>query len=121
MILFGCVHCGSPEAPEGFDNRLWRTDPMGCQNKRTAQLDDFLKIIKPHLLNHALREPQVRDLLGKADAIEIAERGMKFYKYYVEAGRQCPDKSNTRKGRYIQIRFDALNRVNEVALITPNA
>lgn len=121
MLLLILSNCKSNTALEGFDNNGWRNDPMGCENKRAAQMDVFLKVAKPHLLEKSLREMEVRQLLGKADAIEIAERGMKFYKYYVDKGRQCEGDTSGRQGRYIQIRFNALNKVNEVALITPNS
>lgn len=121
MLLLLLSNCKPNTVLEGFDNNNWRNDPMGCQNKRTVQLADFLKVAKPHLLEKSLREIEVRQLLGKADAIEIAERGMKFYKYYIDKGRQCEGDTSGRQGRYIQIRFNALNKVNEVALITPNS
>ncbi len=121
ILLLLLSNCKPNAGPEGFDDESWRNDPMGCQNKRANQINDFLKIAKPYLLEKSLREIEVRQLLGKADAIEIAERGMKFYKYYIDKGRQCENDSSSRQGRYIQIRFNALNQVNEVAIITPNA
>lgn len=115
LIIFSC---GAPEVPKGFDFSTWRRDAMGCSNLRQKQLEGFINIVKPYLLEHAFGEMQVRKLLGKADAIEIAERGMKFYYYYIEKGKQC-QKQMAKKGRYVQIRFDALHRVSEVAIVTP--
>jgi len=120
VLILLLSNCKQSSNLEGFDNNSWRSDLMGCQSKRANQIDNFLKIVKPYLLQNALTEMQVRQLLGKADAIEIAERGMKFYRYYLDKGRQCAGNTGSKQGRYIQIRFNALNQVNEVALITPN-
>lgn len=119
--VFALTGCQAESELPGFDAARWRTDPMGCRNQRAEQIETFLKTVKPYLLEHALGEMQVRRLLGKADAIEIAERGMKFYKYYFRKGRQCLGSTDSRHGDYIRIRFDALNRVNEISLITPDA
>ncbi|WP_448519819.1 hypothetical protein [Rhodoflexus sp.] len=120
-LLLSWSSCSKKNTLIGFDDQSWRNDYMGCQSKRAEQSEAFLTIVKPYLLEQSLREAEVRSLLGKADAIEIAERGMKFYKYYIEEGRQCKGNNSGRQGRYIQIRFNALNQVNEVSFITPNA
>ncbi|MCS7019331.1 MAG: hypothetical protein RMJ87_09330 [Cytophagales bacterium] len=120
LICFVAISCRQSDELKGFDRRLWQSDPLGCQSKRVAQTESFLQVVKPYLLQNSLGEMQVRALLGKADAIEIAERGMKFYRYYLTRGRQCLGDTSGIAGQYIQIRFNALNQVNEVALIISN-
>jgi hypothetical protein len=56
-------------------------------------------------------------LLGKADMNELSKRNQKFYYYYLEAGKQCKDSSKTQVAKRIQIRFDAINNVNEVVVL----
>jgi hypothetical protein len=97
---------------QGFDLQTWKNDKKGCQNKRVALLVDFEQKIKPKL--EGLREIQVNNLLGKADFSLLAERNQKFYRYYLEEGEQC---GKNKKARYINIRFSAINVVNEVSVV----
>lgn len=97
---------------EGFDLATWKDDKKGCGNKRITLLADFEKKVKPKL--EGLSEMQVANLLGKADFALLAERNQKFYRYYIEEGEQC---QKNKQARYINIRFNATNRVNEVTII----
>lgn len=97
---------------EGFDLQTWKNDKKGCQNKRINLLADFEQKIKPKL--EGLREIQVANLLGKADFALLAERNQKFYRYYLEEGEQC---GKIKQARYINIRFNATNMVNEVTVV----
>ncbi len=97
---------------EGFDLETWKNDKKGCQSKRVALLSDFEQKVKPKL--EGLREIQVSNLLGKADFSLLAERNQKFYRYYLEEGEQC---GKNKKARYINIRFSAINVVNEVTVV----
>ena len=97
---------------EGFDLASWKNDKKGCQNKRITLLADFEKKIKPKL--EGLREIQVANLLGKADFALLAERNQKFYRYYLEEGEQC---GKNKQARYINIRFNATNMVNEITIV----
>jgi hypothetical protein len=115
LLIFTCLLSACNEAgidTEGFDLATWKDDKKGCTNKRLRLLADFEKKIKPKL--EGLSEMQVANLLGKADFVLLAERNQKFYRYYIEEGEQC--KKNT-QARYINIRFNATNRVNEVTVI----
>jgi hypothetical protein len=122
MKVFACfflIHylllasCNSKEIDtQGFDLATWKNDKKGCQNKRITLLADFEQKVKPKL--EGLTEMQVNQLLGKADFSLLAERNQKFYRYYLEEGEQC---SKNKKARYINIRFNATNVVNEVTLV----
>lgn len=109
-LLSACNDAGIDT--EGFDLVSWKNDRKGCGNKRLTLLTDFEKKIKPKL--EGLSEMQVANLLGKADFVLLAERNQKFYRYYIEEGEQC---QKNKQARYINIRLDATNRVNEVIVI----
>lgn len=111
--LYFLIACGSQNIDtQGFDLETWKNDKKGCMNKRLSLLADFEQKVKPKL--EGLTEMQVNQLLGKADFSLLAERNQKFYRYYLEEGEQC---NKNKKARYINIRFNATNMVNEVTLV----
>jgi hypothetical protein len=116
LYFFAClllISCSQTEIDtQGFDLLTWKNDKKGCQGKRANLLADFEQKVKPKL--EGLREIQVANLLGKADFSILAERNQKFYRYYIEEGEQC---GKNKKARYVQIRFSALNIVNEVTVV----
>lgn len=97
---------------QGFDLETWKNDKKGCTSQRLALLADFEQKVKPQL--DGLTEMEVNRLLGKADFSLLAERNQKFYRYYLEEGEQC---NKNKKARYINIRFNATNMVNEVTVV----
>lgn len=111
MIL--STACGGGQ--QGFDTRKWASDKNACQGTRTAMLADFEKI-RPNL--RGLNELGVREWLGAPDQIELAERNQRFYVYHIRPGKACGAAIGTEADR-IRIRFDAINRVNEVSLALP--
>lgn len=115
LLIFTCLLSACNDAgidTEGFDLATWKDDKKGCANKRLMLLEDFEKKVKPKL--EGLSEMQVANLLGKADFALLAERNQKFYRYYIEEGEQC---QKNKQARYVNIRFNATNRVNEVTII----
>ncbi|PIY07635.1 MAG: hypothetical protein COZ18_16460 [Flexibacter sp. CG_4_10_14_3_um_filter_32_15] len=112
--------CSDPNAvtEEEFSMRAWKMDRNGCENVRTGMLDDLEKI-KPKL--EGLDEIDLRKILGKPDFAELYSRNQKFYTYYVDASEKCENENsqNVKNGerRLVQIRFDAINAVNEIVVI----
>jgi hypothetical protein len=113
-MLGWLASCGAPVTLEGFDLDTWQHDKFGCKGNRAKQWADFESIVKPELLK-GLREMQVKELLGLPDQIEVAERGQKFYIYFLEPGQQC--KTTDNQARRVRLRFNALSQVNEVTLV----
>ncbi|WP_375563155.1 hypothetical protein ACE193_11690 [Bernardetia sp. OM2101] len=115
-IFFSCT---DPNAitDEEFDRKAWKMDRNGCENTRTRMLDDLEKI-KPKL--EGLDEIDLRKILGKPDFAELYSRNQKFYTYYVDASEKCEhsNSQNSKNGdrRLIQVRFDAINAVNEIVV-----
>ena len=111
--------CTDPNAVtnEEFDRKAWKMDRNGCENIRTEMLDDLEKI-KPKL--EGLDEINLRKVLGKPDFAELYSRNQKFYTYYIDASEKCENKNsqNTKNGdkRLVQVRFDAINAVNEIVV-----
>jgi hypothetical protein len=115
-VLAWLAGCGSSPQVSGFDQEAWRQDKRGCQGQRASLLADFEALAKPELLK-GMRELEAKQLLGLPDQIEVAERGQKFYTYFVEPGNQCQDNAAGKEARRVRVRFSALNQVNEVTLI----
>ncbi len=108
------VSCGSSVefTKEEFDTELWKNDRQGCQGLRKNQLENFQKI-KTKL--YELSERDIRQVLGKPDQVDLYKRKQKFYVYFVEKGIQCEGgASETQQAERIEIRFSALERVNEI-------
>lgn len=103
---------------EEFDVKAWKNDRNGCENIRTGMLENLEKI-KPKL--EGLDEVDLRKILGKPDFAELYSRNQKFYTYYVDASEKCSNSTsqNIKNGerRVVQIRFDAINAVNEIVVI----
>lgn len=113
FVLFLLISCmqNSPDV-QGFDLEAWKKDKKGCNSTRASLLNDFEKKVKPQL--EGLSEIEIVKILGKADYSLLAERNQKFYRYYLEEGEQC---GKNKKARYVQIRFSALNVVNEITVV----
>jgi outer membrane protein assembly factor BamE (lipoprotein component of BamABCDE complex) len=111
--------CDDPNAVtnEEFDMKAWKMDRNGCESVRTGMLED-LETIKPKL--EGLDEIDLRKILGKPDFAELYSRNQKFYTYYVDASEKCEDANsqNVKNGdrRLVQVRFDAINSVNEIVV-----
>ena len=58
---------------------------------------------------------EVKTLLGKPDSKDIRTRGQIFFEYGVVGGNLC-DPSTIAQPEILRIRFDALDRVTEVAV-----
>lgn len=111
--------CDDPNAitNEEFDMKAWKMDRNGCENIRIGMLDN-LETIKPKL--EGLDEIDLRKILGKPDFAELYSRNQKFYTYYIDASKKC-ENANSQKvknedRRLVQVRFDAINSVNEIVV-----
>ncbi|AFM04308.1 hypothetical protein Fleli_1918 [Bernardetia litoralis DSM 6794] len=109
--------CSDPNAvtEQEFDIKAWKMDRNGCESVRTGMLEDLEKI-KPKL--KGLDEIDLRKVLGKPDFAELFSRNQKFYTYYIDASQKCQNATSKaiKNGdrRLVQIRFDAINSVNEI-------
>lgn len=118
LILLFLGACSNPNAitDQEFDRKAWQLDRNGCTQTRSTMLDN-LENIKPKL--QGLDEINLRKVLGKPDFAELYSRNQKFYTYYIDASEKCEATTqNLQRGerRLVQIRFDAINAVNEIVV-----
>ncbi len=112
--------CTDPNAikEEEFDRKIWKMDRNGCESSRIEMLEDLEKI-KSRL--KGLDEIDLRKILGKPDFSELYSRNQKFYTYYIDASQKCKNANSQKvkngERRLVQIRFDAVNSVNEIVVI----
>lgn len=96
---------------EGFNQRDWKEDKNGCQQKRTSMISQ-LKEQKNKL--QGLSESQVIELLGRPDHNELYKRNQKFFSYFLQNGPACAvDSLTTIK---LVVRFTAMGRAKEIAV-----
>lgn len=116
MTLFSCSNPNAVTQQE-FDMKAWKNDRNGCENIRTILVKDLEKI-KPKL--EGLDEIDLRKVLGKPDFSELYSRNQKFYTYYIDASEKCTNSNSQSikngERRVVQIRFDAINAVNEIVV-----
>jgi hypothetical protein len=117
ILLMSLLACQSPLRIDGFDSESWQKDKGGCLGQREVLLADFKQKVKPKL--EGVNEKQLISLLGKPDFKELSKRGQTFYFYFLEKGVHCSAQQADFKLKHLQIRFDALDKVNEVSLLNP--
>jgi len=104
--------CENEITISGFDAQKWKEDPNGCYGSREKLLNTVISNQK-QLMGH--NEKEVKKLFGKPDATDIRSRGQKFFEYGVKGGTLC-DPASLNQPEIMRIRFDALDRVTEVAV-----
>lgn len=110
-ITFQLTYCRKKKSIEGFDTKAWTEDVNGCQAKRAAMMDDLLKI-KFKLRGQKIGE--IKDILGRPDAIELYKRDQKYYIYYMEPGVECSAAKEDPLKLYV--RFTAVGIANELSI-----
>ena len=95
-----------------FDAQKWKEDPNGCNGSREKLLTAVLSA-QSQLIGHNIME--IKDLLGKPDGNDLRTRGQKFFEYGVKGGNIC-NPASLNQPEILRIRFDALDRVTEVAI-----
>lgn len=110
LFIVSACNSGVEFSKEEFDVAIWKSDKKGCESKRLAEYENFQKI-KGRL--EGLSEIEIRQTLGKPDLVDLYKRKQKFYIYFLEKGPQC-EENTSGKGQRIEVRFSALERVNEI-------
>lgn len=98
---------------DDFDQLTWKEDFQGCLEKR-KEIAAQIVTIKHKFIGHD--EVEIRNVLGKPNMVELAERNKKYYYYYVTRGKQCTEDTTLLQGKRLRVRFNALNQVDEVIL-----
>ena len=116
LIISGCRQ--KPDFPD-FDQQAWKEDVRSCQNIRPALLPAFEKI--KHQLA-GLSHTQIIAVLGRPEGESLESSGQRVYYYFTEPGVHCKTNSTASSSSAagkVAIRFDALDRVNEVIFLNP--
>jgi hypothetical protein len=110
LILAFLSACGKDISVAGFEAQKWREDAHGCKGYRekvAKLLVDQRKILI------GANEKEIQKLLGKPDSRELQTRGQLYFVYEIKAGKGC---ESAGESNLLRIRFDALNRVTELAV-----
>lgn len=98
---------------DDFDGDAWKADLKGCNGQR-SMLSAGLEDKSDDLIG--LSQNQVKSVLGNPDQHELYKRNQKFFIYYID----CPADEGL-PSSYLQIRFNALGKSNEVTFIDSNS
>lgn len=112
LILTLGFSCENEISIQGFDTQKWKEDPNGCYGAREKLLTSIMSN-QSKLIGH--NEKEIKKLFGKPDATDIRSRGQKFFEYGIKGGTLCNPESSIQP-EILRIRFDALDRVSEVAI-----
>ncbi|GAA4411359.1 hypothetical protein GCM10023187_37050 [Nibrella viscosa] len=108
-ILGGCSE--APDKLGRLDLVKWRQDRGGCNGLRSTLVPD-LKAVQQDLKGRSSNE--IGQLLGRPDINQIADRGQKFYIYFLEKGPHCDDTKAKSAAPSVAIRMSAVGVATEV-------
>lgn len=110
LVSISLLSCEQELKLSGFDVQKWKDDAHGCKGYREKVAGSLLNQRK--MLTGA-NEKEVKRLLGKPDSQELQTRGQQYFVYEIKGGRGC---EGNRPPALLRIRFDALDRVTELAI-----
>ena len=110
FLILSCTHI--PENLDKIDSFEWASDKNGCLGLRLKSLKE-LEATKDQL--KGLTQEQTINFLGKPDKKEIFKRRQQLFTYYISGSESCQDKKTSPV--YLQIRFNALGKSDEVIVI----
>ncbi len=111
LVFTGCLYsCQQEISIEGFESQKWAEDAHGCKGYR-EKMAALLMEHRKQLIG--ANEKEVKNLLGMPDAQELQTRGQHYFVYELRGGKSCLDE---KQSALLRIRFDALNRVSELAV-----
>ena len=111
LFLLAATACSSEEKPQYIDTGLWQSDAHGCNGNR-IEVTAAHPEIATDLIGKS--EETILEWLGKPDKNELYKRNQKFFIYSLEPDEQCTN--SAQNGKYLQIRFSATNRAQEVMI-----
>jgi hypothetical protein len=114
LLTLAIFSCQSSVQIPNFETQDWKSDAQGCQNLR-SKLVQSLYAHKDKLMD--LEELELRQLLGTPNQTQLIERQQKQYIYFVSpSSKLCQQEATTNQIDVLQIRLNAIQRVNEVVL-----
>lgn len=110
VIILFFYSCQPANPWKGFDSQSWKTDNKGCDGARLKQYE-WVLINKNELMGKSSTD--VKAIFGKPNENELYTRSQRFFHYDILNGQVCDNGDDFWR---LSIRFDALNRVNEISL-----
>ena len=115
FLLMISVSCTQSFSLQEFDEEGWKNDKKGCNGNRLEMINSLINS-KDVLLNKS--DFQISQALGKPDKQELLERSQKFFIYYISPASTCESfDQSSNSSIYLQIRFNALLKSNEVLVV----
>ena len=108
LSLFS-MGCGNQSVLEGFNDKEWKEDAMGCNANRKGLIDDLM-LRKADL--QGMGQTEISSTLGDPDRHELYSRNKKAFVYFISPGPEC-EQSVENPAKLI-IRFDGLRRAKEI-------
>lgn len=112
LICLLATGCKDEIRIANFETQKWKDDPNGCSGVRKQLLPSLLAG-QSKLIGRG--EMEIKEFLGRPDGNDLRSRGQKFYEYGVKGANLC-NEASTEQPEILRIRFDALDRVSEVAI-----
>ena len=108
--------CAQQVPLEGLDVASFAADGKACNGYRASLQGKVAQATQP-LIGHD--EKDVVKTLGSPDITELAGRSQKFFKYYLTPAPTCKgNASPAGQPDVLLVRFNSLNRVNEISIRT---
>ena len=114
FLLLISVSCTQSFSLQDFDEEKWKNDKKGCNGNRMEMINTLINS-KEELLKKS--DFQISQVLGKPDKQELLERSQKFFIYFISPASDCDQFDQNASSIYLQIRFNALLKSNEVLVI----
>ena len=94
-----------------MDFSNWQSDKNGCNGDRLEYLED-LRIKKEEFKKMGSEE--IDRILGAPDSKDLDKRNRLYYRFDMSGSDKCD--STIQKKIYLQIRFNAINRADELII-----
>ncbi len=109
LLILALSNCSNTGDLPGFDAVSWRSDSNGCIGKRNELLDE-IKERKEEMKEW--KSEEIDAFLGNPDSKDLDKRNRLYYRYDISGSEKC--ENSTGEKVYLQIRFNAINRADEL-------
>ncbi len=108
LLIFLASACDPMPDIQGFDQKKWQDDKLGCSGSRSTEVALLLKHKKQF---QGISERTVIKILGKPDKVAFFKRNIRNLIYFTEPGNQCEGNNNKTAGKRVIVELNALGNV----------
>lgn len=108
LVLFAFSQCKSVPDVAGFKSDKWKEDLNGCEGKR---MEMSIGLEQERQKLKGIAESDLVRMLGNPNEVEVLERQQKYYIYWIQNPKLCPESRIEYKE--LRIRLSAIGRVTE--------